>query len=54
MFGVLGFVFAPQISKALLGDDERLRLPRFMDDKQVRDSIALYLFTYLCFVIQRK
>ncbi|PSC69062.1 chloroplast inner membrane localized [Micractinium conductrix] len=24
--GALGFVFAPQISKALLGDDERLKL----------------------------
>lgn len=39
VFGVLGFVFAPQISKALLGDDDRLRLPRFLDsdEKQVRN-----------------
>ena len=33
MFGVLGFVFAPQISKALLGDDDRLRLPRFLEEQ---------------------
>eukprot|EP00887_Chlorella_sp_A99_P002801 scaffold6.g2801.t1 len=33
IFGVLGFVFAPQISKALLGDDERLKLPRFMEEQ---------------------
>jgi gas vesicle protein len=31
--GVLGFVFAPQISQALLGDDQRLRLPRFLDEE---------------------
>jgi len=32
--GVLGFVFAPQISEALLGDDQRLRLPRFMEEEE--------------------
>jgi hypothetical protein len=30
----LGFVFAPQISQALLGDDQRLRLPRFLEDEE--------------------
>ncbi|WPT13859.1 hypothetical protein PSENEW3_00001698 [Picochlorum sp. SENEW3] len=33
VFGVLGFVFAPQISEALLGEDQRLRLPRFLDEE---------------------
>lgn len=37
VFGALGFVFAPQISKALLGDDQRLKLPRFMEDEQPKD-----------------
>jgi hypothetical protein len=32
VFGALGFLFAPQISRALLGDDARLRLPRFMEE----------------------
>lgn len=32
--GVLGFVFAPQISRTLLGDDQRLRLPRFLEDDE--------------------
>jgi len=32
--GVLGFVFAPQISQALLGDDQRLRLPRFLEEEE--------------------
>jgi hypothetical protein len=27
-------VFAPQISEALLGDDQRLRLPRFMEEEE--------------------
>ena len=26
-----------QISKAILGDDDRLRLPRFLDDENNRD-----------------
>lgn len=30
----MGFVFAPQISQALLGDDQRLRLPRFLEDEE--------------------
>jgi gas vesicle protein len=34
VFGVLGFVFAPQISQALLGDDQRLRLPRFLEEEE--------------------
>lgn len=34
IMGALGFVFAPQISKAILGDDQRLRLPRFLEDEQ--------------------
>ncbi|KAF5839311.1 hypothetical protein DUNSADRAFT_1088 [Dunaliella salina] len=33
VFGALGFLFAPQISKSLLGDDQRLRLPRFMEEE---------------------
>lgn len=33
VFGALGFLFAPQISSALLSDDQsRLKLPRFLDD----------------------
>lgn len=40
VFGALGFLFAPQISKALLGDDQRLRLPRFMEDEQIKDPEA--------------
>lgn len=34
IFGVLGFVFAPQISKALLGEDQRLKLPRFLEEQE--------------------
>lgn len=34
MCGVLGFVFAPQISQALIGEEQRLRLPRFMDEDE--------------------
>jgi hypothetical protein len=30
----------PQISRALLGDDQRLRLPRFLEDEQVKDPEA--------------
>jgi hypothetical protein len=26
-----------QISKALLGDDQRLKLPRFLEDEQAKD-----------------
>lgn len=33
LFGALGFLFAPQISKALIGDDQRLKLPRFMEEE---------------------
>ena len=32
VFGALGFLFAPQISAALLNDESRLKLPRFLDD----------------------
>lgn len=33
VFGALGFLFAPQISSALLSEDQsRLKLPRFLDD----------------------
>lgn len=32
VFGALGFLFAPQISRALLGEDDRLRLPRVLAD----------------------
>ncbi|EFJ53250.1 hypothetical protein VOLCADRAFT_102859 [Volvox carteri f. nagariensis] len=37
VFGALGFLFAPQISKAILGDDQRLKLPRFLEDEQPKD-----------------
>jgi hypothetical protein len=37
VFGCLGFVFAPQISQALLGDDQRLRLPRFLNEEEDGD-----------------
>lgn len=41
MVGVgLGFLFAPQISRALLGDDQRLRLPRFMEEEVPKDPEA--------------
>ena len=34
VFGALGFLFAPQISSALLSDDQsRLKLPRFLDEE---------------------
>mmetsp|Transcript_16459 Transcript_16459/g.35579 ORF Transcript_16459/g.35579 Transcript_16459/m.35579 type:complete len:146 (-) Transcript_16459:698-1135(-) len=34
VFGALGFLFAPQLSKALLGDDQRLKLPRFLEEEE--------------------
>ncbi|PNH06285.1 hypothetical protein TSOC_007345 [Tetrabaena socialis] len=37
LFGALGFLFAPQISKVILGDDQRLKLPRFLEDEQPKD-----------------
>eukprot|EP00775_Hariotina_reticulata_P002886 gene2886-3176_t len=40
VFGVLGFLLAPQISKALLSDDARLRLPRFLEDETPKDPEA--------------
>ena len=39
VFGALGFLFAPQISSALLSDDQsRLKLPRFLDDADGGDG----------------
>lgn len=39
VFGALGFLFAPQISSALLSDDQsRLKLPRFLDDADGADG----------------
>jgi gas vesicle protein len=38
--GVLGFVFAPQISRALLGDDQRIRLPRFMEGEELDPEVT--------------
>lgn len=32
VFGALGFLFAPQISKRLLSDDDPPKLPQFLDD----------------------
>lgn len=43
MFGVLGFVFAPQISQALLGDDQRLRLPRFLEEEEEDPEVTKYV-----------
>lgn len=34
IFGALGYYFAPQISKALLSEDQRLRLPRFLEEEK--------------------
>ena len=34
IFGALGFLFAPQISAALLSEDQRLKLPKFLDDDE--------------------
>jgi len=38
--GVLGYVFAPQISHALLGEEQRIRLPRFLDDEEEDPEIT--------------
>jgi gas vesicle protein len=38
--GVLGFVFAPQISRALLGEDQRIRLPRFMEEAELDPEVT--------------
>ena len=40
VFGVLGFVFAPQISQALLGEDQRLRLPRFLEEEDESPEVT--------------
>jgi len=32
--GTLAFLFAPQLSKRLLADNDRLRLPRFLNDDE--------------------
>ena len=40
MCGVLGFAFAPQISRALLGDDQRLRLPRFLEEEELDPEVT--------------
>lgn len=40
MCGVLGFVFAPQISRALLGEDQRLRLPRFLEEEDMDPEVT--------------
>ena len=44
VFGVLGFVFAPQISQALLGDDQRLRLPRFLEEEDEDPEVTKYVW----------
>jgi hypothetical protein len=38
--GVLGYVFAPQISQALLREEQRIRLPRFLDDEDEDPEIT--------------
>ena len=40
MCGVLGFVFAPQISRALLGEDQRIRLPRFLEEEELDPEVT--------------
>eukprot|EP01023_Acetabularia_acetabulum_P068867 TRINITY_DN9839_c0_g1_i1.p3 TRINITY_DN9839_c0_g1~~TRINITY_DN9839_c0_g1_i1.p3 ORF type:complete len:135 (-),score=19.29 TRINITY_DN9839_c0_g1_i1:177-581(-) len=34
VFGTLGFLFAPQISRALLNDEQKLRLPRWLEEEE--------------------
>ena len=34
IFGALGFLFAPQISAALLSEDQRLKLPKFLEEEE--------------------
>eukprot|EP01025_Chloroclados_australasicus_P034890 TRINITY_DN3561_c0_g1_i1.p2 TRINITY_DN3561_c0_g1~~TRINITY_DN3561_c0_g1_i1.p2 ORF type:complete len:146 (+),score=21.84 TRINITY_DN3561_c0_g1_i1:44-439(+) len=34
VFGTLGFLFAPQISRALLNDDQKIRLPRWLEEEE--------------------
>ena len=34
IFGALGFIFAPQISAALLSEDQRLKLPKFLEEEE--------------------
>lgn len=41
VFGALGFLFAPAISKALLGPDDRLKMPRFLDDATPKDPAQM-------------
>jgi len=38
--GVLGFVFAPQISRALLGEEQKLRLPRFLEEEDLDPEVT--------------
>jgi len=38
VFGTLGFLFAPQISKAILGEDGKLKLP-FAEQEEVSKYI---------------
>ena len=38
--GVLGYVFAPQISRAILGEDQRLRLPRFLEEEEADPEVT--------------
>eukprot|EP00879_Flechtneria_rotunda_P000995 GHRR01001129.1.p2 GENE.GHRR01001129.1~~GHRR01001129.1.p2 ORF type:complete len:145 (+),score=44.97 GHRR01001129.1:120-554(+) len=40
VFGALGFLLAPQISKTLLNEDARVRLPRFLEDDVPKDPEA--------------
>lgn len=40
MFGALGFLFAPQISRALLGEEQRLRLPRFLEEEELDPEVT--------------
>lgn len=57
IFGALGFLFAPQISAALLSEDQRLKLPKFLDEEE-KDPEAtkqacsgLYLQVSLCGIV---
>ena len=40
VFGTLGFLFAPQISRALLGEEQRIRLPRFLEDEDMDPEVT--------------
>ena len=48
IFGALGFLFAPQISAALLNDEQRLRLPKFLDEEEKSPEATKQVCRPLC------